>query len=105
MHHLRFQSPKQSDLIAQLRAGMQNLERCSEFCRRFVVSSRGELGHFAQSNCQNKKEKKPHAAADVSRDIAPTKPCDARNSEYDKRSNAPAMIRRTGTPCSRKNEK
>src|SRR5438105_464621 len=69
---------------------MQNLESRSEFSGRFVVSLRGELGHFAQSNCRKKQEKKPYAATDVSGGATPKKPGDACNGEHDKRSDTPA---------------
>jgi len=78
---------------------MQNLESRSKFSGRFVVSLRGELGHFAQSNCRKKQEKKPCAATDVSGGATPKKPGDACNGEHDKRSDTPAMIGRAGTPC------
>jgi len=43
---VRFQMPKQLNLIAQLGAGMQDLKSCSESCSRFVVSLSGELRHL-----------------------------------------------------------
>ena len=78
---------------------MQNLKCRSEFSGGFVISLRGELGHFAQSNCRKEQEKKPCAATDISRGAAPKKPGDACNREHDERSDTPAMIGRTGTQC------
>jgi hypothetical protein len=71
---VRFQMPKQLNLIAQLGAGMQDLKSCSESCRRFVVSLSGELRHFAQSNRREKQKREPRDAADVSSSAAQKNP-------------------------------
>ena len=68
---------------------MQNLESHSEFSGRFVVPLRGELSHFAQSNCRKKQKKKPYAATGVSGGATPKNPCDTCNGEHDECSDPP----------------
>ena len=77
---------------------MQNLKDRSEFSGGFVISMRGEFGHFAQSNCRKEQEKKPCAATNVSCGVAPKKPADARNREHDESRDTPARISLFGAP-------
>src|SRR5437773_8403755 len=97
----RFQMVKQSNLFAQLSARMQNLKGRSKFCCRFVVSSRGELRHFAQSNCREEEQSKPRCASDVSGRRTQQNPGNAGYGENNERGETPAMIRVAGAPCPR----
>ena len=76
---------------------MQNLKRLPEFFGRSVISSGGEVGHFAQPDCGDKQQNKPRTATDVSGGATPKKPRNARYPQNNQCSNPPSMIRRART--------
>jgi hypothetical protein len=77
---------------------MQNLESGAKFSCGLVIAVRGKLRHFPQSNCRQKQEKKPYAAADVSGGVWPQKPGDRCNREHNDRREPPAVIPCAGSP-------
>src|SRR5262245_57197971 len=77
---------------------MQNLHSRPKFCGRFIMSLRGELGHFPQSNRRQKQQKEPSCAPDIPAGMRPKKPGDAGNRQYNDRGKAPTMIGRVRPP-------
>ena len=89
---------KYPDLLAQVSAGMQNLESRTEFSGRLVIAVRREFRHFPQSNCRQKQKEEPREAADISGGTRPEKPGHRCNREYNERRDTPPVIRRAGPP-------
>ena len=83
---------------------MQNLENRTKSSGRFVISLRGELRYFSQSDRRQKQQKEPCRAADISADIRPEKPCDSGNCQHNERGEAPAVIGRAGPPRTSQDE-
>ena len=79
---------------------MQNLNDRSEFSGGPVVSLRGEIGDFSQSDCRKEQEKEPCAATEVSCGITPKKPGGTCNREHDEGRDTPGCRGdRAGAPC------
>ena len=83
---------------------MQNLDCCSKFSGRLVISLRGELRYFSQSNRRQKQQKQPCRGTDIPAGTRPDKPRETGDRKHNKRGEAPCVIRRAGPPRASQDE-